>query len=60
MPSRPATRSGRARATSSAIHPPMLEPTRICGPSVTPSSTASASASQVPIVPSSKAPEEAP
>ena len=36
-------RSGRARASSRAIHPPMLEPTSTCGPSVSRSSAASAS-----------------
>ena len=31
-PTRAAARSGRANATSSIIQPPMLEPTRTCGP----------------------------
>src|SRR3989338_8103392 len=34
IPTRPATRSGIARASSNAIQPPIDEPTRTCGPSV--------------------------
>ena len=42
---------GRASAASSMIQPLMLEPTRICGPSVSESMTAIASSRQRPIVP---------
>ena len=34
IPISPATRSGRASAASKAIQPPMLDPTRTSGPSV--------------------------
>ena len=49
-----------ARATSSAIQPPMDEPTRIWGPRVRSRSAASASSLQALIEPSSNAPDEAP
>jgi hypothetical protein len=42
------------------IHPLMLDPTRICGPSVSESMTAIASSRQRPIVPSAKSPLDAP
>jgi hypothetical protein len=59
-PISPLIRSGRAKATSSMIQPPMLEPTRICGPSVRRSIAAKASANHREMVPSRKAPLEAP
>ncbi len=51
-------RSPRRRARSSAIHPPIDDPTRICGPFVAKSNTASASSSQREIVPSSNRPPD--
>ena len=52
--------SGISRASSSAIQPPMEEPTRTGGPVATASRTATASSAQRPMVPSVKAPDEAP
>jgi hypothetical protein len=46
MPTMAATRSGCARASFIAIQPPMEEPTTICGPLVSSSSTAAASSAQ--------------
>ena len=51
---------GRASAASSMIQPLMLDPTRICLPSVSESMTATASSRQRPIVPSAKSPLDAP
>ena len=51
MPTRAWMRWGRASAASSMIQPPMLEPTRICGPWVSSSRTAIASPAQRPTVP---------
>ena len=56
----PASRSGRARATSSDSQPPMLDPTSTSLPVVRRSMTASESSSQRPIVPSSKRPDDWP
>ena len=53
-------RSRRRLASSSAIQPPIEEPTMICGPSAKASNTASASSSQSETVPSSKRPPEPP
>jgi hypothetical protein len=55
MVTRPATFSGRARAASSAIQPPMEEPTSTTGPAIR-SSTAQVSANQSPMQPSVKTP----
>ena len=55
-----ATRSGRDRAARHEIQPPMDEPTRTSGPSVSASMTARASARQRLMVPSRKAPSDAP
>src|SRR5579884_1787857 len=52
-------RDARARAASSMIQPPMLDPTRICGSSPSMSSTAIASSAQHPIVPAAKSPLDA-
>ena len=60
MPMSAATRCGRANAASSMIQPPMLDPTRICGPSVSESMTAIASSRQQPIVPWAKSPLDRP
>jgi len=60
MPINPATRSGRASATRSAIHPPMEEPTTTNLSPAKRSMTHSASCAHPPIVPSSKRPSLAP
>ena len=53
-------RSGRAKAASTMIQPPMLEPMRICGPSVSESITATESSRHRDTVPSAKSPLDAP
>ena len=56
----PATLSGKSRASSSAIQPPMDDPTRICGPSVSAARAARASASQSPMHPWVNSPDDCP
>ena len=60
IPIRPAIRSGRASATSSISQPPIDEPIRICGPSVSSSITARLSSAQRLMVPSRKSPSDRP
>jgi hypothetical protein len=50
---------GRSAARS-MIRPPMLEPTRICGPSASELRTVTASSTQRPIAPDAMAPLDAP
>ena len=58
MPTSARTRDGMARATSSKIHPPMDDPTRTCGPSVSWVMAARASSNQSPMAPSRNAPDD--
>jgi hypothetical protein len=51
---------GSRKRREQHVHPPMLEPMRICRPSVSESSTAIASSAQRPIVPRAASPLEAP
>ena len=60
MPTKPATRCGRASAISNASQPPIDEPTSSTGPSVSRSIRHSASSRQRPMLPSANAPPEAP
>ena len=57
---RPPARLANVRANSSAIQPPIDEPTTTCGPAQNRSNTATLSSSQRPMVPSAKAPPDSP
>jgi MFS family permease len=60
MPTSARTRSRRASAANSMSQPPRLDPTRICGPWVSASMTATASSAQRPTVPWAKSPPDMP